>query len=311
MEFKDFITEYETLELKIPMRSFHRLNSEDIEYGDFLYNTKSAYFSFDCTQSQNIIYVNDSFKAKDSCDGNYVIESENCYESFDVVQSHNCTYVNSCSRIYNSYFCWDCYDSHDLFGCSHLRHKEYCIFNKQYTKESYDKLFVELQKNRIDENIRMAEQISLQFPITTTHVESSENCDYGNHIINSKNLYLCFDTNACENGGYLYDTHLTKYSYDMTQSSHCEYSYECSDSTKLNNCFYMSFCSEMYDSGFCESCTKSNHLFGCISLENKEYCILNKQYTKEEYQKTVSKILASFNNQQMSDVLKKLEEKLS
>jgi hypothetical protein len=96
----------------------------------------------------------------------------------------------------------------------------------------------------------------------------------------------------------------------MTQSAQCEYSYECSDGYKLNNCFYTSFCADMYDSGFCENCTKGNHLFGCVSLDNKEYCLLNKQLTKEEYTKEVNEILASFNNQQIAQVLKKLEAKL-
>ena len=38
-------------------------------------------------------------------------------------------------------------------------------------------------------------------------------------------------------------------------------------------------------------CTRgSENLFGCVSLRNKQYCILNKQYTKEEYEKMVEKI---------------------
>ncbi|HNG97530.1 MAG TPA: hypothetical protein PLW93_04640, partial [Candidatus Absconditabacterales bacterium] len=35
-----------------------------------------------------------------------------------------------------------------------------------------------------------------------------------------------------------------------------------------------------------------NNLFGCIGLRNKSYCIFNKQYTKEEYEKQVAKIIA-------------------
>jgi hypothetical protein len=34
-----------------------------------------------------------------------------------------------------------------------------------------------------------------------------------------------------------------------------------------------------------------SHLFGCIGLRNQQYCILNKQYTKEEYEKTVALII--------------------
>jgi hypothetical protein len=34
-----------------------------------------------------------------------------------------------------------------------------------------------------------------------------------------------------------------------------------------------------------------NHCFGCISLRNKSYCIFNKQYTKEEYEIQIAKII--------------------
>lgn len=307
MDFQQFVEKYEKLELEFPLKPSRSINSEDVEYGNYLYSSKNAYFSFDDAQSQNIVYIYDSFKAQNCCDGDYVIESEGCYECFDVVKANNCTYLNNCSRIFNAHFCWDCDDSNNLFGCSHLKHKEYCVFNKQYSKTEYEKIVTDLLRKPAEENLKAAEQIAMQFPVTITRVMSSENCDYGNHITNSKNLYLCFDTNACENGGYLYDTHFTKYSYDMTQSAHNEYSYECVDCARLNNCYYMSFCSDVYDSGFCENCTKSNHLFGCTNLDNKEYCILNKQYTKEGYEKEVQIILESYRAQSMQQVLKKLE----
>ena len=35
----------------------------------------------------------------------------------------------------------------------------------------------------------------------------------------------------------------------------------------------------------------SNNLFWCIGLRNKQYCIFNKQYTKDEYEKTVANII--------------------
>ena len=38
-------------------------------------------------------------------------------------------------------------------------------------------------------------------------------------------------------------------------------------------------------------CDHSQHLFGCISAKHKQYCILNKQYTKEEYEALVPKII--------------------
>ncbi|KKT07967.1 MAG: hypothetical protein UV85_C0003G0092, partial [Candidatus Nomurabacteria bacterium GW2011_GWB1_43_19] len=43
---------------------------------------------------------------------------------------------------------------------------------------------------------------------------------------------------------------------------------------------------------YCIFCNDSSDLFGCISLRKKQYCIFNKQYTKEEYEKLVPEIIA-------------------
>lgn len=34
----------------------------------------------------------------------------------------------------------------------------------------------------------------------------------------------------------------------------------------------------------------SSNIFGCIALRNKKYCILNKQYSKQEYEELIPKI---------------------
>ena len=38
-------------------------------------------------------------------------------------------------------------------------------------------------------------------------------------------------------------------------------------------------------------CRSSSNCFGCIGLHDAEYCIFNKQYTKDDYEKTVAKII--------------------
>ena len=45
------------------------------------------------------------------------------------------------------------------------------------------------------------------------------------------------------------------------------------------------------DLQYTQHCHSSKHLFGCISLRNGEYCILNKQYSKEKYQDLKAKII--------------------
>ncbi|MEI8091831.1 MAG: hypothetical protein WCG98_06540 [bacterium] len=35
----------------------------------------------------------------------------------------------------------------------------------------------------------------------------------------------------------------------------------------------------------------SSNMFGCVGMRDKEYCILNKQYTREEYETLVPQII--------------------
>ncbi|MBU0626695.1 hypothetical protein KKH82_04680 [Patescibacteria group bacterium] len=42
---------------------------------------------------------------------------------------------------------------------------------------------------------------------------------------------------------------------------------------------------------YCSCCRNIKDCFGCISLNNAQYCILNKQYTKVEYETLVPKII--------------------
>ncbi len=294
MNYKQFLQAFNNLKMKYPVPPTHSLRCENAELGDYLFSVKNGYFSFDTSYSENIIYIFDSFKAVNCYDGDYVVESENCYECVDVFRVYNCAYLNYCARIYDSYFCYDCNDSHHLFGCAYLNHKEYCIFNRQYSKKEYEKKVAELLKRLPEENLAEMKKLLEHFPVTSTLVSHSENCEYTNHVHYSRNLYLCFDAAHCENSAYLYDAAHDKNCFDLYQTFKSELSYECVDCSRLYNCFFMKDCEGVSDSGFCENCYDSHHLFGCVNLRNEEYCILNKKYSKEEYEKRVKEILDSF-----------------
>lgn len=60
------------------------------------------------------------------------------------------------------------------------------------------------------------------------------------------------------------------------------------------NCQKIKFCFDCWPA--CESmeysigCHSSSNIFGCVGVQKKQYCILNKQYTKGEYENLVKKI---------------------
>jgi hypothetical protein len=47
-----------------------------------------------------------------------------------------------------------------------------------------------------------------------------------------------------------------------------------------------------HDLFYCDLCVGNKHCFGCVGLRHKQYCILNKQYTKEEYEDLLPRIIA-------------------
>lgn len=52
---------------------------------------------------------------------------------------------------------------------------------------------------------------------------------------------------------------------------------------------------------YCYSCQNCSDCFGCIGLRKKQYCILNKQYNKEEYEALVPKIIDHMNTMPFID----------
>lgn len=57
----------------------------------------------------------------------------------------------------------------------------------------------------------------------------------------------------------------------------------------------LSFCADCWvnvrELEYCLYCTSSSNLFGCVGLRNKTHCILNKQYSKEEFGRLKKKII--------------------
>jgi CxxC-x17-CxxC domain-containing protein len=138
--FKDSLKRYS----QMLRQAFHRdeqiLHSEDCS-GDFIYHCKNVQSSFGVIESQDCAYCYDAGHMKD-CQDAYE-PAFNCELQYD---SHGC---NGGKRMLSCHICYDndslaycdfCHNSTHLFGCIGLRHKRYCILNKQYTKEEYEQL---------------------------------------------------------------------------------------------------------------------------------------------------------------------------
>ncbi|MEK7548258.1 MAG: hypothetical protein AAB540_05165 [Patescibacteria group bacterium] len=110
--------------------------------GDYIKNSKNCTKCFDVTDSEDLRDVIYASKAKDcfQCDligmgGELGFNSISFFNSRDILFSTVYS-VNS----YGFKYCETCINSHDLFGCVALGHKEYCILNKQYNENEYKEM---------------------------------------------------------------------------------------------------------------------------------------------------------------------------
>lgn len=178
--------------------------------------------------------------------------------------------------------------------CVNLRNKEYHIFNKPVSKEEFEQersrlqLYSYIQKSK--ENFQ---QFQIQFPQKYIHGMQNENV-YGEYVNNSKNGYFCFDSQELWDTRYVFQAFMSlKNSMDIQECGEAEDLYESAFSGY--NTFGLRFCvhclGETSNAYYCNHCPHSSNLFGCVGLRHKKYCILNKQYSKEEYDKLVPKII--------------------
>lgn len=293
MTFDDFTIQYQKLRLALPRSPSYNLDNENSEYTGYTYHSSNCYYCFDCAYCKNCLYNFDGARCVSCVDCDYCVDCEMLYECVDCYHVYNGFYLDYCARLYDSYFCWDCMDGHDLFGCTHLKQKQYCIFNKQYTKEDYEKKTKELLRLPASDNLARLKELIKTYPFGPTNVTHSENSDYGNHVHYSSNMYLCFDAARSQNCGYLYDSFYCKNSYDLTQCAHVELCYECRDSARLYNCDFVDWSSNCYDSSFLTDCKDCHNCFGCVGVVHRKFCILNRQYSEEEYKKIITEIKES------------------
>lgn len=128
-----------------------------------------------------------------------------------------------------------------------------------------------------------------QCPIPHNLTGNNENCDYTDDIWFSKNCYLSHHAVNCEDVQYSYRTYNCKSSQYINFSIECEL---CTDTVNCKNCFEVIYgvnSRQCSNSAFIYDCRNCTHCLFCFNLRHKQYCIGNKQYTKDEYFKEKAK----------------------
>lgn len=286
----NFLREFENLKKRYPLLAIRGNDNDNSDYGNYLFDCKNTYYSFDSLECQDSFYLFDCGKMDGCMDANFSGDCENSYEINDSANLYNCVYVFYSARCYDCYYSINLVDCHDCFGSVNLSHKSFCIFNKQYSEEEYFERIKELKKEDAEKILQKVFEIEKKFPKLYAHSEQNENSDYCDYLFRSQNCYYCFDSTDLEDSGYLFNVYDSKNSWDGTYNVRCQNCYETNDSADSYNLVFAEHSDRCYDSSFIYNCKDSHDLFGCVNLSNRSFCILNKQLSEEEYHKKINHI---------------------
>lgn len=267
---------------------------ENCDYTNYAGKNKDCYLIFDSDENRDCYY---SYSCNQcvNCVGCFrARKSELCYECIDCVKCYGSSYLQDCDNCSESMFLKNCTGCKKCLMCSNLKNKEYFVENKRVTKEEFEKFRAMLgHYSAVESARRRFDTLKLEFPQKYMHGVQNENV-VGDYLVHCKNAYHCFDSEDLWDCRHVFQGFMPlKDCMDIHECGEAERLYECSVAGyELHSCcFCNNTLSSMSDMIYCQLCHHSKHCFACVGLRRKEYCILNKQYTKEEYEALVPKII--------------------
>lgn len=114
---------------------------------------------------------------------------------------------------------------------------------------------------------------------------NNENCDYVNYTNYSKDCYLVIGSHRAEKCSYSWRAHDCLKCNDCMQVTNSQYCYSCVDCENCYEVLHAQNCENCHSSSYLLNCRGVKNSFMCCNLVNKEFCIFNEQFTKEEYAK--------------------------
>mgnify|MGYP003418631156 FL=1 len=294
-EHRSFFDQMKDLQEKVPRPHQQGVRSVGCDWCDDVEDSKNCYLSRSLFKTENLMYGYRAVDTKDSIDISHVYTLDNCYDCTFSFNSYNLAFSRNCRDCLDSRFLFDCRNCKDCFMCWNLRGKQYCIENVQYTKEEY---LEEMQKIDFGSYAFLQMLREKYNTILRTEVVHRENFNQstqssiGTYMTNCNNCINVFGWENSENCFNCLRGLKTKDSIDLIGNWIVELSGNNSCCTESYALKYSSWSSGRY-SEYLDECMEVENCFGCVGLRKKQYCILNKQYSKDEFFKLRESIVAN------------------
>jgi hypothetical protein len=270
---------------------------------------KDCFMVFNADYGEKSAYSMVLAHIKECLDCYRIKNSELCYECTGIYKSYKCIYSEELDSCTNVSFSRSCYGCTDCVGCVNLRNKIYCIFNVQYSKEEYKTIVESLQldtREGIENMKKLSYDFWMQNPQRATVGNSMNVNTTGDFVYESKNVKDGYMITETEDSKYIQMISMgtVKNCYDYTNWGYgAENLYECLTVGEgaYNNHFCVQCWPNAMDNEYCIYAIQTKDCFGCVNLKRKQYCILNKEYSKEEYFRLREKIIEDMKKNPYTD----------
>lgn len=277
------------LQAKVPREALITVNSINSDYGNNIRDSKDVYFCFLVALAENVLYsMWITSAARDILDSYKVVGGERSAFSIDISKCSYSAYLQDCVDSTNCYFSYDLKGCNNCLFSSGLRNKSYYVRNKQVSKEEFEaekkkvlngswatllgslKEFSEIKKHAIRRYANMLKSSN----VVGNYVEGCGESTWCFEGLNTERSHAIASVLFAKESTYCYS--LGTQPVEFTHGS-----------SVIKGGSNIRFCFNTLTSNNCtlsDSLISSSECIASVGLKHGEYSILNKQYSKEEYE---------------------------
>ena len=243
---------------------------------------KRCAYSFGINESEDL---QEGYYAEASNKSFGLVNCKRMYGSRVGLQSTDCI---SCDFVFDTRNCENCFLS------SNLRNRKYVFRGEQLSQSEYESKMQQVDlseysvyKKYLDEYKQMLAHDAVWPENFNVHCENSTG-EYLSKCVRCVKGFAMSNSNDCFHSQFThYQCQGLAFICGAFGSTDCLLSAATINGSQLKFCTTTARC---HDLEYCMECFDCEHCFGCVGLKKKKFCILNKQYSEEEYWKVVDEI---------------------
>jgi hypothetical protein len=298
---KNFFEQFNELFKIIPRRALYQDFAVDSEYTNQIVYIKNSYLCFGGHHYEDSSYCAQNFFLKNCLDVDFSHKSELCFESVHLINCFRIRFGYYSENCIDSWFIYGCRNCSNCVGCTNLMNKTHCIFDEQYSKEEYEKKVKGMNLSDRESLEKIKKEFwehSLNFPRKYANIKNIVNST-GDDLEQVRNCRYAFSASEDEDVSYSFFVPTGgKDCFDIDHAGMgTSESYELHSGFGNSRVYFSNRVYYSHNVEYSDDCYNSQYLLACASLRKKSYCILNKEYGKDEY-----KILAEKIRKQMDEM---------